>query len=153
MIPASIMIHHENADQERDAESVDDALLRVASIAAFFRSTDGRFHARVPVENRHETFGLKSEEFRDWLIERYRGERTDLPPANAIARVLSALAARARFDDGTPVVQVRVGRVGDGSGPEFYIDLGNSSGQAIKLNAREWLAVDRPPCTSGGLKG
>ncbi len=145
MIPASIMIHHENADQERDAESVDDALLRVASIAAFFRSADGRFHARVPVENRHETYGLKSEEFRDWLIERYRGERTDLPPANAIARVLSALAARARFDDGTPVVQVRVGRVGDGSGPEFYIDLGNSSGQAIKLNARQWSVVDRPP--------
>ena len=73
MMPASSIIDHGSTDQERDAESAEDTLLRVASAAHCFRSTDGRFHARLPVEDRHETYGLKSLEFRDWLIERYRG--------------------------------------------------------------------------------
>ena len=50
-----------------------------------------------------------------------------------------------RFDGGTPVVHVRVGRDGDGGEPDFYLDLGGSSGQAVKISAREWLVVDRPP--------
>jgi hypothetical protein len=147
MVPASSMINHGSTHQERDAESTDDTLLRVASIARYSRSPDGRFHARVPVEDRHETYGLKSLEFRDWLIERYRDERSNLPPANAVARAVRAVAARARFDGGTPVVHVRVGCDGDGdsSGPDYFIDLGGPSGQAVKISAREWSVVDRPP--------
>ena len=68
-------------DAECDVESVDDLLLRVASGARCFRSADGRLHARLPVADRHETFELNSLEFGDWLIERYRAERNELPPA------------------------------------------------------------------------
>jgi len=145
MMPASIICNSGSTDQERAAESADETLLRVASTARYFRSMDGRFHARVPVEGRHETFALKSPEFRDWIIERYRAERSDLPPLNAVARVIRAVAARARFDGSTPMVHVRVGRDGDGSGSDFYIDLGSPSGQAVKISAGEWSVVDRPP--------
>ena len=79
------------------------------------------------------------------MIERYRGERSDLPAANAVTCVVRAVAARARFGGGTPVVHMRVGREGDGSRPDFYIDLGGSSGQVVKISAREWSVVDRPP--------
>ncbi len=137
MMPTPSSIDHGSTDQECDVESAGHTLLRVASTARYFRSADGCFHARVRVEDRHETYGLKSLEFRDWLIERYRGERSDLPPANAVARVVRAVAARARFDGGTPVVHVRVGCDGDGGGSDFYIDLGDRTGQAIKISTLE----------------
>jgi len=148
MMPASRMVIHGGTEEARVAESADDTLLRVASTACYFRSTDGRFHARVPVQEGDETYGLLSPEFRDWMIEGYRGERRDLPPAQAISRVVRAIAARARFDGDTPAVHVRVAcdrGGGDGECPDFYVDLGNRSGQAVRINDREWLVLDRPP--------
>ena len=39
----------------------------------------------------------------------------------------------------------RVGRDGEGSGADIYLDLGDSAGRAVKINAREWEVVARPP--------
>ena len=85
-------------------------LLRIASTAQFFRSADGRFHAQVPIGDRQEIYGLKSTAFGDWLIESYRCERGELPPAGAVRSVVTSLVARARFDRSMPAVHVRVGR-------------------------------------------
>jgi hypothetical protein len=78
-----------------DRESTLEALLRVAANAQTFRSADGRFHAQVPVGDRHEVHRLRSTAFRDWLVESHYAERGELPSANAVARVLTALEARA----------------------------------------------------------
>jgi hypothetical protein len=160
MTAGSSTIEECGVDGECDVESVDAALLRLASAAHCFRSVDGRLHARLPVADRHETFELGSLEFGDWLIESYRAERDDLPPANAVARVVRAVEARARFAGGTPALHVRVGRESESgnsgalAGQEFYLDLGSSSGQAVKISARGWLVVDRPAVNferAGGL--
>jgi hypothetical protein len=132
---------------ERNAEGVVDALERLAGGARYFRAVDGRFHAQVPVENRHEIYGLLSPEFRDWLSESYRNERGELPPGRAVGRVLSSLKVRARLGREGPAVSVRVGRPGEPgkSCDESYLDLGDASGQAVKISALEWSVVDRPP--------
>ena len=124
-----------------------DALERLAGGARCFRAMDGRFHARVPVDNRHEIYGLLSSEFHDWLSESYRSERGELPPGGAVGRVLSSLKARARLGREGPAVNVRVGRPGEPgkSCEEYYIDLGDAGGQAVKISALEWSVVDRPP--------
>jgi len=44
------------------------ALLRLTETAAFLRSTDGRFYARVQVGGRPEIYALGSPPFRAWLI-------------------------------------------------------------------------------------
>ena len=135
MMAASNTKESGSVDEERDVESVEDTLLRVASDARCFRSMDGRLHARLPVADRHETFEIDSLEFGDWLIERYRAERNGLPPAAAVARVMRAVAARARFAGGTPSLHVRVGREADSGsgsalpGDDFYLDLG---GRAVR---------------------
>ena len=116
-----------------DGESTVEALLRVASIARTFRSPDGRFHARVLVGDRHEIYGLRSTAFRDWLIDSYQTERDELPPVRAVARVLAALEARARFDGAMPAVYVRVGCDRDGGGADCYLDLGDPTGRAVKI--------------------
>ena len=66
-------------------------LLRLASDARFFRSSDGRLFAQVRVGSRLEIFGLKSTAFRDWLIEGHFADRHDIPSQWAVRRVLTAL--------------------------------------------------------------
>src|ERR1700691_6049107 len=85
-------------------------LLRLAASALPFRSVDGRFHARVPVGDRHEVHELKSTALRDWLIDGYLAEQGHLPTDWTIRRVLDALEARARVKGGSSSVFIRVGR-------------------------------------------
>jgi hypothetical protein len=138
------MIGDVRADESQQSGGVIEALLEIAATAQFFRSADGRFHAQVPIGDRQEIYGLKSTAFGDWLIDSYRCERGELPPAGAVRSVVTSLVARARFDRGVPAVHVRVGREGEPGTGDFYIDLGDSSGRAVKINARGWLVVDQP---------
>jgi hypothetical protein len=113
------LIGEARADESQPSGSLVEGLLKIASTARFFRSADGRFHAQVPIDGRHEIYGLKSTAFCDWLIESYRCEHGELPPAAAVRRVVTSLVARARFDRSVPAVHVRVGRDGEGSGGGF----------------------------------
>jgi hypothetical protein len=127
-------------DPERSLQ----VLLRLASGARFFRSAEGRLFARVPVDSRQEIHGLASTAFRDWLIKGFFAERGEIPSPAAMRRVLTALAARARFEGGTPSVFIRVGHDGSGSADPFFIDLGDASGRAISIGLEGWSVVDRP---------
>ncbi len=119
-------------------------LLRLASGARFFRSSDGRHFARVPVGSRHEIYGLKSAAFRDWLIEGHFAECREIPSHWVIRRVLTALEARALFGGGPPSVFIRVGHDGTGNASPFFIDLGESTGRAVEIGPEGWSVVDRP---------
>jgi hypothetical protein len=145
MTPVSMAYEIVGIEPGRVAESAVDGLLRVAEAARFFRSADGRFHASVPLKNRHEIFGLKSAAFRDWLIASCRADCGEVPAEWAIRRALWAIEGRVRFDDATPAIHVRVGRESEGSRGDCYLDLCDNAGGAIRINAREWTVVESPP--------
>src|SRR5262245_14885657 len=92
------------ARQQAIAEGVVDGLLRVAKSARFFRSIDGQVHAKVDVNDRLETFRLKSGGFRNWLIARFRSDRGEHPTEWALRRALWVIEAQAQFDDKTPAI-------------------------------------------------
>ena len=119
-------------------------LLRVATNARLFRSTDGRLLARVPVQSRREVYAFKSRAFRDWLVGGYFRECEELPTDTAVRRVLGALEAFARFDAGTPPVFIRVGRKRNSHDSPYYFDLGDSSGQAVEIGPEGWSIVEKP---------
>ena len=119
-------------------------LLRLAAAAGLYRSADGGIHVQVPVAGRNETYGLKSAGFRDWLVDGYFAERHEPASPAAIGRVVSVLEARARFDGATPSVFVRVARDGPANGSTYFLDLGDTTGRAVKICARGWELVDRP---------
>jgi putative DNA primase/helicase len=131
-------------EEERPVE----VLLRLTAHARLFRAADGRLHARVPVGDRHEIYGLKTAAFRDWLIGGYYADQGELASDWAIRRVVSVLEARARFDGGMPSFFIRVGRAGSGDGQQdrlsYFLDLGDPSGRAIEISADGWSVVDRP---------
>jgi hypothetical protein len=145
MIGEASLLDDLKVDSVREAEGVVEGLLRVGLTARYFRSADGRVHAQVPFGDRLEIYGLNSAAFRDWLFESYRRDRGEVPSLASISRAAAAIEARARFDGGMPAIYVRVGRDGEGSGADIYLDLGDSAGRAVKINAREWEVVARPP--------
>ena len=145
MTPVLIDGDTNQIDRARVSESVVDGLLRVALAASVFRSADGQFHVRVPLKNRHEIIPLKSTAFRNWLIESFRSQGGELPTDWAFRRALWGIQARASFDESTRSIHVRVGGEGEGHGETFYLDMGDSTGRAIRINAREWTLVETPP--------
>jgi hypothetical protein len=128
--------------QER--ENSVQVLLRLAVCARLFHSEDGRFLAQVPVRGRVEVYGLKSSAFRDWLIAGYQVDQNQPPTPAAIQRVVGLLEAKARFDGTVPPIFVRVGRDGETEDSTCWLDLGDSSGQAVRLSPGEWSIADRP---------
>ncbi len=131
-------------DQKPEADDEVDRLLRITAGAQFFRSIEGRFHARVSVDDRHEILGLRSEVFRGWLVGAFLQEHRKLPSQRSISRVLQALEASARFDRTKPAVHVRVGFDPADDGMVDYLDLADVGGRAVKICASGWSVVDRP---------
>ncbi len=141
-------------DGAREGETGVDRLMRLAEEACFFQSTDGRLFARVPVESRSETYGLRSRAFRDWLVGGYVRECRELPSDGAVRRVLGAVEAVARFDGGgAPTAVIRVGRDGTSDGSHYYIDLGDVTGRAVEIGARGWEIVDKPTASFRRTEG
>jgi hypothetical protein len=118
-------------------------LLRVAGCALFFRSGEGRFHARLAIGERLEVLGLRSATFRDWLVGEYVREHRKLPSQRNVVRVLQALEGKARFEADAPQVFVRVGSDPRDEGITGYLDLGDSRGHTIKFGALGWSIVER----------
>ena len=138
---AEVLVEHakgEIAEKQSEGTRVGELLMGLASGARVFRAADGRFHAQVPVAGRQAIFGLKSGAFRDWLIDGYLSAHQKLPPRRAIRRVLEGLEARARFENDSPTVYVRVGRDQDDNLSSYYLDLGDHAGTVIKICASGW---------------
>ena len=74
-----------------------DVLVRLASTARLFRTSDGRVHAQVKVGDRQEFYALKSAAFRDWLTDAYFAESGEPPSEWAIRRIIGVLRAKARL--------------------------------------------------------
>ena len=117
-------------------------LFRIAGFARYFRSGEGRFHARVAISGRQEVLGLRSATFRDWLVGEYVREHRKVPSQRSVVRVLQVLEGKVRFEADTPGVFVRVGGEPQNEGATGYLDLGDSRGQAVKICASGWSIVD-----------
>ena len=133
-----------SGEKQSEGSRAAEVLFGLASSAGFFGPRMDGF-ARVPVNGRHEIFGLKSTAFRDWLVDGYLNAYQKLPPQRSVQRVIEAVEAHARFEMHTPPVYVRVGQAAiEDDGVSDYLDLGDHSGRAVKIGAEGWSVVDRP---------
>ena len=138
---AKITVLGQQPAEKPALESSVRVLTRLASSARLFRSADGHFCAQVRVGDRVEIYGLRSAGFRDWLIDGTMIDQPE-PPSNwAIRRVVGMLEAKARFTTGMSEAFVRAGQGGDAP---IFLDLGDSSGQAVAIGDQGWSVVDKP---------
>ncbi len=135
--------HAKNSIRQRDA------LLAAAAAARAFRSPEGRYYVQVPARQRHDVMQLPSRAFRNWLVDCHRAAYHQIPAASVVAQVAGSIEAQAQSDEQTQPVFVRVGRdrKADGGADDwdYYLGLGNPSGQAVKMTPEGWSIVDRPP--------
>ena len=131
------------AEKQSEGTRAGELLMGLAAGVRIFRAGDGRFHARVPVNGRHEILGLKSMAFRDWLIDAYFSAHQKLRLSGLCTacsmhsrHVLDLRSTCRRCMYGSASARKTTGRL--------YLDLGDSSGRVIKIDASGWSIVDRP---------
>jgi hypothetical protein len=124
-----------------------DGLLRTADRAQLFRLAGGRLCARLPIEGREEIHGLRSAEFRDWLVDAYIEAGGKLPSKWSLRCAIEALETKARHHGASTIISTRVGTEANAVSPSssFYIDLADRAGRAVVVAASGWSIVDRPP--------
>lgn len=128
-------------DTEEPRQSQANVLLRLASAAALFHTPSGWAGADVEVKGHRETWSLRSNGFRRWLIEQFFRAEGTAPRPEAISTVLDALEAMAHFDNPEYEVFVRVGT----QGTRIYLDLCDEQWRAVEVDASGWRVVTRPP--------
>jgi hypothetical protein len=139
--------------------------MRLARAARLFRGTDGRSYAEVPVNGHHEIHELGSSALEYWLVRGFRHVHKALPSADGINRLVFALHAEAAQRPATESVWVRVAQASASpalprdsadvppaprpSQPDFetvyYVDLGDSTCDAVEITATGCRLVSRPP--------
>jgi len=144
-------------------------LLRLASEARIVHGLDNRFYAEVPTGGHYEIHELGSSAFEYWLIRSFRRHRQTLPTLDGLKRLIRALEADAMAAGPAQAVWVRVagcarpasprlapaGQVqgavppgyasGVSTGAVSYLDLGDSSWEAVEIRADGCRVVTRPP--------
>ncbi len=145
-------------DRAKNNMSQGQALLAAAEAAYPFRSPEGRYYVKLPTGHRRDVVPLRSRATRNSLVESYRAAHHQLPAASVVAQAVGSLEDQARTHDRVEPVFVRVGRDrnlhGGAADWDYYLDLANPSGQAVKMTPEGWSIVDRPPvhfCRPDGM--
>jgi hypothetical protein len=122
-------------------ESQAQMLLRLASVATFFHSADGRAYASVPINGHVETHEFRSSGFKQWLTHAFFLEQRKPPSSDAMQGARGVLEARAFYDGACELVFIRVAPHGDSA---IYVDLGDSARRAVEIRPDGWSIVSDP---------
>ncbi len=115
--------------------------LAIESGAVLFHTGEFKEYAAIPVDDHLETLPLSGGSARRWLASLYRQATGDVPGSQSIQDALVTLQGHAVYEGAAEDVHVRVAEH-DG---DIFIDLGDSTWGAIRVNASGWEQVDTPP--------
>jgi hypothetical protein len=118
-----------------------DRLIAVVDGAELFFTPAREAYVSFTIEGHRETWPVASDEFRRLLLARYYAAEKTAPSAQAVIDARNVIEARALFEGTEQPVFTRVGAHGDA----IYLDIGDSTWQAIEISADGWTIVDVPP--------
>jgi hypothetical protein len=127
---------------ETEKSRATERLLRIAAGARPFRRPDGRYSVSIVVDGHQECHDLESPEVGRWLTRLYFEATAGLPSAAALSTTVRALAAQADIAGTADADFVRVGC--NESGSSIFLDLGDSTWQAVDIRATGWQVVEKP---------
>jgi hypothetical protein len=127
-----------------------DQLITLAKdLAVFFNTPDRNAFAIVKADGHRETWPLRREGFKDWLLYRYLLSSDRAPNSESLGHALNTLRAFARFEGETIPVFTRIASH-DG---RLYLDLCDEKWRAIEITAAGWRVVNDPPVRFVRTKG
>ncbi len=123
--------------------SIADALVSLArgSGALFFHTPEMESYASVPVAEHQEVWALRKKAFRLWLTRLYYLATGHAAGAQAVQDALATLEALALYDGRVAHVHVRCAYANGG----LYVDLGDSTWDAVEITTSGWRIVKQPP--------
>ena len=116
-----------------------------------FRTPDAVPYADIRIDERRETWPVRSKTFKLWLRRAYYDLTGGAPNSEAMNTALDLIEARAQFDGIVRHVHLRVAQY-EGC---FYIGLCDAAWQAIEITRGSWCVVDEPPvrfCRRAGMQ-
>lgn len=122
-------------EQKKPTQS--ELLIGYAEEAELFHDATGDGYATVEVDGHWETWALRGERFRRYLVRRYYRDTGKAPSSQALAEAKDTIAAMAAFDGPEEGVSVRVAKHGD----EVYVDLCNEQWEAAEVTSSGWRVV------------
>lgn len=109
--------------------------------AEFFHTADQKLYASFPMEDHRQTWPLKSQGFRSFLVKRFYTEENKPPSAQALQDALAMCEAKAQFDGPTAAVGTRLMKQ-EGA---LYLDLCDEKWRAAEVTATGWrVSADHP---------
>lgn len=112
---------------------------------------DGDIYCRVPINGHFDNYLLSGDRIRSYLSDSYRDATGNVPQPNAISAALLNLEGRALKHDQRYRVCTRVG--GSVAEGKVYLDLANSTGEYVEIDADGWHIKTNPPFVFRRPKG
>ena len=109
--------------------------------AELFHSPEGGVFARIGVNRHHETWPLRSTEFRDWLGGMFYQLHETVPSGQALADASNVLSGKARYMGRRQPVHVRIA----GSDEAIFVDLADEKWQTVRITADGWDVLTEAP--------
>jgi len=106
-----------------------------------FHTADRQPFARIWIKGHWETYPIRSSLFADWLSGLCYHRHGVAPAQRTVSAAISVLASDAVFANDEKQIYVRVASC-DGA---IYVDLANSSWEAVRITADGWEIVPHTP--------
>jgi hypothetical protein len=116
-------------------------LSRIIEDAEFFHTQEGRSYATFNINEHTETWAVRSQGFRGWLVRRYYNEKGKPLSTQALQESVNLCDARAQYDGAVCEVGIRL----IGTGSSVFLDLGNDLWQAVEIKPTGWRVVSDHP--------
>jgi hypothetical protein len=146
--PSGYSIQPGTAD-EAPKETQAETLIRLASEATLFYTSDDARLAVIPQNGHMEVWLIRSKGFKEWLVSRFYHEQGKPPGNQGLQDALSYFEATARIKGEEHPTYVRVGE----HGGNIYLDLCNVSWEAVEISPNGWRIVQDPPVRFVRTKG
>jgi hypothetical protein len=98
---------------------------------------DGDAYASLTIKGRRETWAVRSQAFKFWLVGAFRRHFGAVPSATAITTALQAIAAEAIYEGPEHPVHLRMAE----QGGAIWLDLCDDERRAVRVTARGWEVV------------
>jgi hypothetical protein len=135
---------HEDDNSSGEAANLPQAeqlLAYAEEHAELFHDPDGVAYATVRLNDHSETYSIKSERFKDWLLMQYYRANGRAPKSASVTDALATIRAQAVFDG--PEIPVYV-RVAEHEG-DIYVDLGDEHWRVVRISSGGWSVVADSP--------
>jgi hypothetical protein len=139
--PPSQLGQESSAGDKKKHETQAQVLTKISAESGLFHAPNGTGYADIIIGDHRETWAIRSQGFRRWLMREFYKRQGNAPSSNAMQAALGLIEAMAQFDGPEHEVHVRVA----GDHGKIYLDLADEYWRAVEIDAYGWRVVSTPP--------